>query len=197
MTIALPSLTVLTDEQLLARIKTLAHEERHASAALIAALVELDERRLYLGQGYSSLFAYCTQVLHLSEDAAYNRIRAARVAARWPIVIEMIAAGSVTVTAVRLLSDSLTDSNHLELLGAARHKSKRDVEELIAAVRPQPAISPNIRKVPTFGPSLSAATTISPPLLRPTPDNARDDGGGEASPRPAPVAKPASVTPLA
>ena len=33
---------------------------------------------------YSSLFAYCTQALQLSEDAAYNRIRAVRVAAKWP-----------------------------------------------------------------------------------------------------------------
>ena len=139
MTIAPCSFSSLTDEQLLARVQTLAREERHATAALIAALGELDERRLYLGQGYSSLFAYCTQALHLSEDAAYNRIRAARVAEKWPVVLDMIADGSVSVTAVRLLSDALTDTNHLELLGAARHKSKREVEELIAAVRPQRA----------------------------------------------------------
>ena len=85
MTNALASLTSLTDEQLLARIKTLADEERYSTAALIAALVELDTRRLYLREGYASLFAYCTQALHLSEDAAYNRIRAARAAAKWPV----------------------------------------------------------------------------------------------------------------
>lgn len=196
MTIALCSFSSLTDEQLLARVMTLAHEERRATAALIAALAVLDGRRLYLDQGHSSLFAYCTQALHLSEDAAYNRIRAARVAAKWPVVLDMIADGSVSVTAVRLLSDALTDTNHLELLGAARHKSKRDVEELIAAVRPQPAMPPSIRKVPTFSPSPGDAPTMSAPLMDATPANARDRGD-EPSPRPASVAKPASVAPLA
>ena len=52
--------------------------ERRATAALVASLAELDERRLYLGEGYSSLFTYCTQCLRLSEHAAYSRIEAAR-----------------------------------------------------------------------------------------------------------------------
>ena len=47
----------------------LAAEERKATAQLIAALAELDARRLYLGEGCSSLFTYCTTVLHLSEHA--------------------------------------------------------------------------------------------------------------------------------
>ena len=117
---ALSSLTSLSDDQLLARVRTLAEGERASTSALIAALAELDARRLYLGQGFSSLFAYCTQALHLSEDAAYNRIRAARVASKWPVVLDMIADGSVTVTAVRLLSDVLTDTNHDGALFAPR-----------------------------------------------------------------------------
>ena len=81
------TLTSLTDAQLLARVKLLAAEERKSTAHLIAGLRELDLRRSYLGEGCSSLFSYCTRVLHLSEDAAYNRIRAARVAAKWPEVL--------------------------------------------------------------------------------------------------------------
>src|SRR5438309_11051082 len=90
----------LTDRQLLAHVKTLAASEREATANLIASLAELDERRLYLGEGFPSLFAYCTQALHLSEHAAYNRIEAARAARKWPVIFQMIADGSVTVTAV-------------------------------------------------------------------------------------------------
>jgi hypothetical protein len=141
------SLTSLSDDQLLARVRSLAERERASTAALIAALVELDGRRLYLGEGYSSLFAYCTQALRLSEDAAYNRIRAARVAIKWPAVIDLIADGSVSLTAVRLLSDVLTDSNHAELFRAATHKSKRDVEALVAALHPRPDVAASIRKV--------------------------------------------------
>jgi hypothetical protein len=156
------TLTSLTDAQLLVRVKLLAQQERQSTAALIAGLMELDLRRLYLGEGCSSLFAYCTKVLHLSEDAAYNRIRAARVAAKWPEVLELIANGALTVTAVRLLSDALTDANHAELFTAATHKSKRDVESLAAAAHPQPDVPSSVRRVPlstTPAPASAASAT--------------------------------------
>jgi hypothetical protein len=196
MTTALPSLADLTDEQLLARVNTLAHEERRATAALIAALAELDERRLYLGQGYTSLFAYCSEALSLSEDAAYNRIRAARVAAKWPIVLKMIADGSLSVTVVRLLSDVLTNTNHEDLLRAACHKSKRHVEEQIAALRPKPAVSPTIREVATSDPKPVRAAATSPPLLTTTSLTPNEERCTDALPTPAPLAKPPSVAPL-
>src|SRR5688572_6193702 len=64
----------LSDEELLDRVGRLAATERRSTAELVAALAELDRRKLYLGLGHSSLFVYCTRVLHLSEHAAYNRI---------------------------------------------------------------------------------------------------------------------------
>ncbi len=63
----------LSNAELLARITQLAAREQEATAALIAHLAELDARRLYLAEGYSSLFVCCTQVLHLAEHAAYGR----------------------------------------------------------------------------------------------------------------------------
>jgi hypothetical protein len=50
----------LSNEELLAEVTSLAARERGATAALVASLAELDDRRLYLGEGYSSLFTYCT-----------------------------------------------------------------------------------------------------------------------------------------
>jgi hypothetical protein len=67
----------LADEQLLARVKSLAGVERHATVDLIAALAEVDRRKLYLAEGFPSLFNYCTHVLHLSEHAAYAAGRCA------------------------------------------------------------------------------------------------------------------------
>src|SRR5258706_11669379 len=69
--------SALSDQDLLARLETLAGKEREASVELIAHLAALDSRpALFLGQGYGSLFNYCTQALRLSEDAACNRIEA-------------------------------------------------------------------------------------------------------------------------
>jgi hypothetical protein len=56
----------------------MATAERAATADLIAHLVEFEARELHLRLGYSSLFAYCGEVLHLSEHETYNRIEVAR-----------------------------------------------------------------------------------------------------------------------
>ena len=93
MTIDLSTSTTLSDPELLAEVRRLAGHERHATARLIAALGELDARRLYLGEGCSSLFTYCTQVLHLSEHAAYGRIEAARAARKLPAILDLLADG--------------------------------------------------------------------------------------------------------
>jgi hypothetical protein len=132
------ALNQLSNHELLERVKTLAEREREATASVIAHLAELDARQLYLAEGYSSLFAYCTQELSLSESAAFRRIVAARTIRRFPGILEMLEQGWVNLTTVRLLADHLTEENHQEVLDAARLKSKRQVEELIARLHPLP-----------------------------------------------------------
>ena len=121
----------LSDDDLVAHVKSLARCERQATAFLIAHLAELDARRLYLAAGFSSLFTYCCDVLHLSEPAAYNRIEAARTARRFPLILGMLGEGSLSLATVRLLASHLTAENHQELLAAAGGKSRRQVEELL------------------------------------------------------------------
>jgi 5-methylcytosine-specific restriction endonuclease McrA len=128
----------LSDARLLAEVDRLAATQRTVNASLIASLAELDARKLYLGLGFSSLHTYCTQHLHLSEAAAYNRIEAARTARRFPVVLDLLASGDVTMTTVALLSKYLTEENHLELLDAARHKTKRQVQAQVAELDPRP-----------------------------------------------------------
>lgn len=126
----------LTDEQLLAEGPTLVDRERTATATLVAWLAEVEARTLYVAQGFSCLKDYCVDYLHLSEGAAYRRIRAARASLRFPLVLARLADGSVTLTNVTLLAPSMTEENHEVLLEAARHKSRREVEEQVAALHP-------------------------------------------------------------
>jgi hypothetical protein len=143
----------MPDAELIACVTDLARVERQATAQLVAALAELDARRLYLGQGCSSLFTYCTQVLHLSEHAAYGRIEAARAARRFPAILDRLADGSLTLSAVCLLAPHLTHENSPAVLDAARHRTKREVEVLVAGLRPQPPVPSTIRKLPAPRPS--------------------------------------------
>ena len=125
-------IAVLSDADLVAEIARRAASERHATAAVIRILIEFDRRRLYLGEGYPSLFAYCTQVLHYSEHAAFNRIEVARAAVRWPQLLGCIEDGSLHLAGARLLAPHLTEENLEGALAEARHKSKREIEEVAA-----------------------------------------------------------------
>ena len=78
------SINSMSDSELLGRIVRVAGAGRHLTADLLALIGECDTRRLYLGEGCSSLFTYCTQVLHFSEHAAYHRIEGARAARQFP-----------------------------------------------------------------------------------------------------------------
>jgi hypothetical protein len=140
----------LSDVELLAAVRRLAQSEREATASLVSHIAELDARRLYLGEGFSSMFTYCTGALHLSEHAAYNRIEAARAARR-----------------LRLLAQHLTEDNHEALVAAASYKSKREVEELLAGRFPRPDVAPLLRKLPAPMPvALSPAAPAVVPTQR-------------------------------
>jgi hypothetical protein len=65
-----PTLRRVSDSELLDELKRLAARERDATVHVIAALMEVEARRLHLAEGCPSLFAYCTDVLHFSEHAA-------------------------------------------------------------------------------------------------------------------------------
>jgi hypothetical protein len=181
MTTTSSSFMDLSDRELLEQVKSLAANERHATARLVASLAEFDARRLYLGEGCSSLYAYCMQVLHLSEHATFNRIEAARAARRFPLVLERLTDGSVHLTAIRLLAPKLTPENQRALLDAARHKSKREIEYLLAEMNPRPDVPASVRKLPTpkvpepfvetlrAAPSPAEAERVTPPVVAPLP----------------------------
>ncbi|MHB8877547.1 MAG: HNH endonuclease, partial [Myxococcaceae bacterium] len=114
----------------------------------------------------------CVQELGLSEDAASNRITVARLASRFPAILEAYRSGRVHLSGLRMLSHLFTEANHLELLALARGKSRRQLEELIARLEPKPPVPDSIRKLPQRAvpapvPVPVAATKEEPPS--PTP----------------------------
>jgi 5-methylcytosine-specific restriction endonuclease McrA len=137
------------DVQLMAELQRLARVDRRFEARILVLLAELDERELFLAQGYSSLFRYAVCVLRMSEAQAYLRIGAARVARLYPAVLEMLLEGALNLSTVKLLAPQLTAENHGTLLERARDKTKREVELLTAEIAPKPDVQTRIRKMPT------------------------------------------------
>jgi hypothetical protein len=174
------AVTALSDDDLLAAVVCLAGRERGATTALVAHLAELDARRLYLGAGFSSLFAYCAGVLRLSEHEAYNRIEAARAVRRFPVILERLGDGSLNLTTIRLLSPHLQAENAATLLAAASGKSRRKVEELLACYFPRPFVAPSVRKLPGARPTVGM---LVPPTSNPqTAANSESQAGASSSP---------------
>jgi 5-methylcytosine-specific restriction endonuclease McrA len=200
MMIDMSSLGHLSDRDLLARLHDAAGHERDATAQLVALLMELDARRLYLAEGCASLFTYCQQVLHLSEHAAYHRIEAARAARRFPLILERLVDGTVNLTAIGLLAPLLTPQNHVELLDAARYKSKREIEQLVAQVRPRPDAPTVIRKLPEPKPPAPSGVgelTVEGRDLRVSRDGANPAAGEMNRPSPDEATIPVPPSPRA
>ncbi len=147
-------------------------------AELLVHLGEIDERKLYLDRAFSSMFAFCVGELGFSEDAAYNRIGVARAARRLPVILEAVRSGQVHLTGLRLLAPRLTTDNQGKVLAEAAGKSKREIEELVARLWPQPAVPTVVRKLPerpnpppealpafAFGTAMPTAPPDSSPAL--------------------------------
>jgi hypothetical protein len=183
--------SALSDRDLLARLEALAGKEREVSAELVAHLAALDTRpSLYAAQGYGSLFSYCTQALRLSEDAACNRIEAARACRRFPLILELLASGSLTLTSVRLLGRHLTAENHQSVLAKARDRRRHEIEVLVAELAPRPEIPSAVRKLP--------CPTATPPPSGAGPRPAMTSVPSAAGPAiaPSPSALPATPRPI-
>src|SRR5689334_24610948 len=131
------SLSHLSDPELIRNLASLVTQDRITTASLLAHIAEVDDRRLYVPAGYPSMYAYCVGELHMSEDAAYRRITAARVARQFPALFEAVSDGRLHLTAVGFLAPYLTAENVAELVAAAAHRSKAQIEELLAQRYPR------------------------------------------------------------
>ena len=130
-------------------------------ARIIAYLAEVEQRKLHLKEGSESLFDYCTRRLHLSNSEAFHRITAARIARQFPVVFNLLEQRQLHLTAVCLLRDYLTPENHRELLAQASHKTKWQVQELLARHFPRPDVESRVRKLP-------APRSAIAPIAQPT-----------------------------
>ncbi len=145
---AIGALASIPDNELLRRLAALLRDSRRTEAVLVAHIGEVDRRGLYARQACSSMFVYCTEVLHLSGHEAFFRITVARAARRHPELLAMLADGRLHLTGIAKLAPHLTAENRSVLLQRAVHESKEQIEELVAELAPRPDAPASIRKLP-------------------------------------------------
>ncbi len=141
-------LDFIPNEELLRSLDELVKKSRHIESDLVAHIGEIDDRELYVGKGSASMFSYSTAVLHLPEAVTYLRIRVARASRKHPMLLEMLGDGRLSLSAIARLAPHLTEANRETILKRAVHKSKRQIQELIAEIFPKPGVPGKVRKLP-------------------------------------------------
>jgi hypothetical protein len=141
----------LSERQLLRHFENLVRQDRRHTATLltaIAAIAEIDERKLWAKQACPSMFAFCVERFHMSESMAGKRIWAARTARRFPVIFHMVARGELHLSAIAKIARHLTEDNYRVVLRRARHKSSREIDVLVAELAPRPDAPSRIRALP-------------------------------------------------
>jgi len=165
----LVSLSSLSNQALDERLAVSIANHRVSAVELLQLLAESDRRKRFAELGYSSTFEYCVRAFNMSEGAAYKKIRAARAARRFPVILEMLADGRLNLSVVVVLASKLTEHLAAELVDAAVGKTRTEVEVLIAARFPQPDLREFVRPVAIAAPTLppTKATQLSPGTVVP------------------------------
>ena len=87
-----------SNDTLIDDLKRMVADERKLLTSILRHLKEVEDRRLYLERGHSSLFAFITKELGYSESAAQRRIQAMRLMRDVPKVEEKIESGKLSLS---------------------------------------------------------------------------------------------------
>jgi 5-methylcytosine-specific restriction endonuclease McrA len=187
----------LSDAALLRTLQDRVAQDRATTAELLADLAEVDERKLYLPAGYPSMYAYCVGHLFMSEDVAYKRLQVARATRKFPELLEAIAEGRLHVSGTFMLCPYLGADSAADLIEAATHRSKTEIEHLLAERFPRPDMPTVLRTLdPTaFGNSPVPGRVGTLEILPGAPEPAPGQGTGQASTSPSPPVFAPSPTP--
>jgi hypothetical protein len=200
------NLSKLSDARLVDDTVKLVRQRSSQTALIVAHLVVIARRQAHRALGYSSLYRFCVQALHLGEQSAYKHVWAVGLARRCPQLLDAIAKGRVHLAGVCELARHMTTQNAAELLDAATHKTRREIQCMLAERFPKPDVPTLVMALPG-GPDApesahepvvtTADTNVTPMSCKPSPGkvSAREDASVEPSQDVAPTYS--RITPIA
>ncbi len=153
----------LSNEALHIGLQSTCADQRRGMAEILRYLIEVDRRSLYATMGYRSLFAYCLKALKMSENEAGPRVAVARLAKEYSWVLEALAEGDIHLTGLFRLSAHMQPSNCLDLLGEARGKTVKEIDDLLANHFPKPDVPEVLRALPVRAPVSTPPVSAEPP----------------------------------
>ena len=154
--------TSLSDEELVSQIASLCLEGRRLVARLIVHLIEIEDRALDKKSACSSMWAFCTERLQMSEGETSRRLDAAKLVRRFPSVLGRLERGGIHLSALRQLGPYLKEENVDAVLDEAKGKTRTQLDEMIARRFPRPN-APTV-EIPVVA-SMTTATAVATPRL--------------------------------
>lgn len=121
----------LSDKVLLEETAALVKVERQTTAKVLEYLSEIDLRRLWLKEGYSSLFDFCVRYLNYSENEAGRRIQATRCVEKVEAVKPLLESNTLSLTGVSLIAPYVTAENAATLLPKVEGKSAIQIKDVL------------------------------------------------------------------
>jgi hypothetical protein len=121
----------IQDEELLRDCKRQVLLEKSATAKVLEYLTEIDRRKLWIQEGFASMYDFCIRYLGYSEGEANRRIQAARLSQRIESVKPLLEQGEISLTSLTLLSPVLTPENAKVILPKVVNQPSRKVESII------------------------------------------------------------------
>ena len=142
-----PRLAALTDAQVVRSGDRAVCSRHELAIAILDCLIEIERRDLYLKEGYSSLFAFCTLRWNYSPPKAGRTIAAARCLKAFPAVRSLLVEQKITLCGLSRIASILTEENCDALLAQVAGKRYVEIDRIAASRRTAPPVREMVRPI--------------------------------------------------
>ncbi len=122
----------LDNKTLMQQTKESVRIEKQSTLVVLEYLAEVDRRRLWMEEGYSSLHDFCVRYLNYSESEAARRIQGARCIVRVPEAKAVLEENRISLSGLSLIAPHLTRANASEMLPMVEKHSTREITQVLA-----------------------------------------------------------------
>jgi hypothetical protein len=142
-----PTLKTMSDSELIERVEYLVRRERELVECLIWHLQEIQDRKLFIQMGFTSLFECLVRHFKYSEAVAYTRISALKILSAVPQAAEALNSGEVNLTTLSLTQsfirkqekdtgEKVPQEQKVQYLNSIKNKSTQEVKQILATIHP-------------------------------------------------------------
>jgi hypothetical protein len=141
------NIKLMTDSQLIKYVAHLVQREREIVECLIWHLQEVQDRKLFIQMGYTSMFECLVKHFKYSEPVAYSRISALRIISEVPAVADALNSGEVNLTTLTMAQsfirkqekesgEKISIEMKTQYIESIKNKSTAEVKQILATLNP-------------------------------------------------------------